>query len=50
MTVETSSLALGEEHRLRVFEIGVLTRIIGFMRKAVLRSRRRLRKVEVHRL
>jgi hypothetical protein len=42
MTVEISSLYLGEEHRLRVFEVRVLRRIIGSLREAAIGSRRRL--------
>jgi hypothetical protein len=48
MSVETSSLALGEEHGLRMFEIRVLRWIIGSVRKTVTRKQRRLHKEKLH--
>jgi hypothetical protein len=43
MNVQISSLVLGEEDRLRVYEIRVLRRIVRSLREAVIGSRSRLR-------
>jgi hypothetical protein len=45
---ETWSLTLREEHRLMVFENGVLKRIFGFERDEVMEEWRRLHNGELH--
>jgi hypothetical protein len=45
---ETLSLALREEHRLRVFENGVLRRVFGPKREEMTGGRRKLHNEELH--
>jgi hypothetical protein len=47
---ETWSLALGEEHKLKVFENRVLRRIFGPKRDGVTGGWRKLHKKELHKL